>query len=390
MKKLLLLASVLLAFSCKQGSNETSKLVIVDVAKDYPEKEIYLQDIADIEYILLPTTDSILVNAYSRVSEEGMVARGGKVGEILLFDNKGKKLQGRICQRGQGPEEYNAVIYNIVDWKRKEVFIADYTTLKVFDFTGKYLRTLLKTDIMKLNICNLDDSHLLCSYSIANSETPYRPYFTLSKETGQADTLSVEIPRFIASNRKVIMDDGSVSNAYGYLPQITACSDRVWLTDLALDTVFILHPGQRLEPIMVPLLAPTQNPEAPLLYFLGMNDYYAWISRLARNVTVTMADMSANREKRERAYLYNRITQEWVAPVYRNRDFSSRDWDPTYINTMSVPNGYGLIQLSAMDLVEAYQKKQIVNEKLKQIASQLQEEDNPVLMMLKFKPHTGK
>ena len=59
--------------------------------------------------------------------------------------------------------------------------------------------------------------------------------------------------------------------------------------------------------------------------------------------------------------------------------------DPKFINTTAVPYGYGLIELNAMDLAEAYANNQITDEKLKEIASNLKEEDNPVLMILKFK-----
>lgn len=392
MKHIFLLLCLLVAIcSCKQKNNETTEIIVVNVAKDYPSKNIFLQDIADIEYIPIASSDSFLVNSsFSQISEEGIVARGGKAGEILLFDNKGQKLQGHICRRGQGPEEYTAVIANIVDWKRKEVFIADYGSLKVYDFSGNYLRTLLKEDIMRLNIKNLNENYLLCSYNNEYTTTPYRPFYTISKDTGKSDTLSFEIPRFIASNRHVTMEDGKVSHAHGYLPQIYSCSDKIWLTDVALDTVFILHADKHLEPVMIPLQAPTKDEEAPLLFFLGMNDQYAWVTRLARNVTTTMDDMIANHEKREKTYMYNRATQEWMEPIYRNKDFTSRTRDPQSINITSVPYGYGLVVLEAMDLVEAYQNNEIANEQLKVIASKLKEEDNPILMKLKFKPSTRK
>lgn len=371
--------------SCQKAGNDTG-IILVDVAKDNPEKEIYLQDIADVEYIPLVTSDSIIVNTFiSSVSENGIVARGGKVGEILLLDAKGQKLQGRICRRGQGPEEYNAIIFHIVDWKRKEVFIADYTSLKVYDFSGNYLRSLLKEDIMKMDIHNLNDDLLLCSKEKSGSQTPYRPYFTLSKETGKADTLSIEVPFFIASNRKILWDDGRTNDAYGYLPLIHTCADRIWLTALALDTVYQLNPDLSLTPVMAPLHAPTQNPDAPLLFFLGINDRHAYISRLPRHVTVKMSDMSAGREKRESLYLYDRKTQEWCKPIFRNRAITQNTTSPIFINRTAVPYGYGLVTLEAMDLVEAYQNNKITDEKLKAIASTLKEEDNPVLMLLKFK-----
>lgn len=386
MKYLILALALSFVCSCKQTNDKNIQLVTVDVAKDYPPKEVWLQDIADIGYIPLATTDSVLVNSdFSVVSNDGIVVRGGEVGEILLFDKQGQTLQGRICCQGQGPEEYTAVIFNIVDWQRKEVFIADFTTLKVYDFSGKYLRTLSRQSIMDLNITDLNRDYLLCSLFKEGNEDPYAPYFLLSKEDGKIDTLSIEIPRCIASDRKIVWDDGHTNNAYGILPQLHSCADKIWLTDVALDTIFVMHPDLHLEPVMVPLHAPTTNLEAPLLLFRGMNDRYAWISRLPRQVTVKMSDMVANREKREKLYMYDRNADEWCEPVYRNRAINNRKMDPKFINTTAVPYGYGLIELNAMDLAEAYANNQITDEKLKEIASNLKEEDNPVLMILKFK-----
>lgn len=374
--------------SCKQTSNQKqSQLVVVDVAKDYPAKEIWLQDIADVEYIPLATSDSALANFDTPVvSDDGIAIRGSGVGEILLFDRQGQALQGRICRRGQGPEEYTTIVRYIVDWKRKEVFIVDYQHLKVYDFEGNYRRTLLADcDMMMLDIDNLNPDYLLCSYNKTGAEEPYRPYFTLSKENGTTDTLAIEIPRFIASNRKVIMENGNSHKAHGYLPNLGKCTDRTYLTNVALDTVFALMPDRSLVAVMAPLHAPTRDPEAPLLYFRGMNDYYTWTSRLPRQVTVYMSDITAGREKREKLYMHNRRTGEWFEPIYRNRAIDNREIDPVFINTANVPYGYGLVMLGAADLAEAYANHQITDEKLKAIASNLKEEDNPVLMILKFK-----
>lgn len=386
MKYPIFILILLLVCSCEQTNDDKNRLIVVDVAKDYPQKEVWLQDIADIEYLPIATSDTMLVNSHpSVVSDKGIVVRGGKVGEILLFDQTGQRLQGRICSRGQGPEEYNAIIFNIVDWQRKEVFIADYTTLKVYDFSGKYLRTLKKENIMDLDIIDFNDDYLLASHLIQGCENPYRPYFLISKEDGKSDTLSIQVPRFIAGNRKILWDDGHSNDAYGLLPQLYSCTDKIFLTDVALDTVFVMHPDLSRQPVMVPLYAPSTNTEAPLLFFRGMNDYFAWASRMPRYVTVKMSDMIANREKREKLYMYNRKTDEWFEPIYRNRAFTNRNMDPKFISTTSVAYGYGLVELNAMNLVEAYGKNEIADQRLKEIASKLQEEDNPVLMILKFK-----
>lgn len=383
MKNITLLWILLAVCSCGKTKEAGTRLLTVDIAKDYPQKEICIQDIAEIDYLPIATTDSTLVNSIpSSVTKEGIVARGGRPGEILLFDGKGQNLVGRICRRGQGPEEYTAIIFNTVDWKRKEVFIADYTSLKVYDFAGRYLRTLLQEDIMAMDIHNLNDDYLLCGSDRKEAQTPYHPYFLLPKNGGEADSLSLKIPYFIASKRKILWDDGHTNDAYGTIPLLFSSADKIWLTNVALDTVFLLHPDLRIEPVMVPLHAPTKHPEAPLLFFRGMNDRYAWVSRLPRQVTVKMSDMEAGREKRENLYMHDRTTNEWFEPVYRNKAYKNED--RTYINLTSVPYGYGLVTLNAMDLTEAYRKNEITDDKLKKIASTLKEEDNPVLMLLKF------
>lgn len=384
MKHLILLLTLLAVCSCGNTKDEGTRLLVVDVAKDYPQKEIWIQDIADVEYLPIVTTDSILVNsAPSSVTKDGIVTRGGQVGEILLLDGKGQKLAGRICRRGQGPEEYMAIIFHIVDWKRKEVFIADYTSLKAYDFSGRYLRTLLKEDIMTMHIHNLNDDYLICSKDRQDAPTPYHPYFLLPKSGGTADSLAIQAPFFIASKRKILWDDGHKNDAYGFMPLLSSSADKLWLTCAALDTIFELQPDLKLKPVMVPLHAPTKDLEAPLLFFRGMNDRYAWVSRLPRQVTVRMSDMAAGREKRENVYVYDRATNEWCEPVYRNRAYKNPD--RVYINLTAVPYGYGLVTLNALDLVEAYRNNEITDERLKKIASTLKEEDNPVLMLLKFK-----
>lgn len=387
MKQITLFSIFLVLASCGERTQTASELLVADKNVDCPTQEIYLEDIADVDYIPLVTTDSILVNDYppESVTPEGIAVRGGQPGELLLLDPTGQKLVGRVCRCGQGPEEYTVIYRCVVDWKRREVYIADYTHLKAYDFAGNYLRTLLtKEEIAKLDICNLNADQLLCARERENCETPYRPYFTLSKADGRVDTLtSIELPRFIASNRTVLSNDGRSYNAHAFLPLLVGCADRMWLTALALDTIFQINPDRSLLPVMAPLRAPTRDEEAPLLHFRGMNDRYIWLSWVRRNVTVQLEHMEAGMREDLKIYMYDRKAQTWCEPAYRCRAWSG--FEPRYIFTDPLPYGYGLVMLNAMDLVEAYQNDELADERLRQIASTLREDDNPVLMRLKFK-----
>lgn len=387
MKQITLFSIFLALAACGERTQTASELLVADKNVDCPKQEIYLEDIADVDYIPLVTTDSILVNDYppESVTPEGIAVRGGQPGELLLLDPTGQKLVGRVCRCGQGPEEYTVIDRCVVDWQRCEVYIADYTHLKAYDFAGNYLRTLLtKEEIPMLDIRNLNADQLLCARERENCETPYRPYFTLSKADGRVDTLtSIELPRFIASNRTVLSNDGRSYNAHAFLPLLVGCADRMWLTALALDTIFQINPDRSLLPVMAPLRAPTRDEEAPLLHFRGINDRYVWLSWVRRNVTVQLEHMEAGMREDLKIYMYDRKAQTWCEPAYRCRAWSG--FEPRYIFTDPLPYGYGLVMLNAMDLVEAYQNDELADERLREIASTLREDDNPVLMRLKFK-----
>lgn len=387
MKQIAYFSIFLALAACGERTQTASELLVADKNVDCPTQEIYLEDIADVDYIPLVTTDSVLLGDIvpTSISPEGIALRGGQPGELLLLDPTGQKLVGRVCRCGQGPEEYTVIYRCVVDWQRCEVYIADYTHLKAYDFAGNYLRTLLtKEEIAKLDICNLNADQLLCARERENCETPYRPYFTLSKADGRVDTLtSIELPRFIASNRTVLSNDGRSYNAHAFLPLLVGCADRMWLTALALDTIFQINPDRSLLPVMAPLRAPTRDEEAPLLHFRGINDRYVWLSWVRRNVTVQLEHMEAGMREDLKIYMYDRKAQTWCEPVYRCRAWNG--FEPRYIFTDPLPYGYGLVMLNAMDLVEAYQNDELADERLREIASTLREDDNPVLMRLKFK-----
>ena len=56
------LLSMVLFFGCESGVKTENGLITVDVSKSYPKKELILQDLFDIEYIPLKTTDEFLTS----------------------------------------------------------------------------------------------------------------------------------------------------------------------------------------------------------------------------------------------------------------------------------------------------------------------------------------
>ncbi len=50
------------------SQSKTGDLPVFDISKNYPEKEIRLQDIADVEYVPLETTDDLLLSGEASLS----------------------------------------------------------------------------------------------------------------------------------------------------------------------------------------------------------------------------------------------------------------------------------------------------------------------------------
>ncbi len=77
-----LLAAILLVVLAGCGENKQlhDDLITVDLSKSYPKKELILQDLMDVEYIALETTDTFLT--------QGLVQDIGE--KILLVKNRNR------------------------------------------------------------------------------------------------------------------------------------------------------------------------------------------------------------------------------------------------------------------------------------------------------------
>ena len=100
------LAAILLVVFVGCGGNKQSNddLIIVDVSKNYPKKELILQNFMDVEYIVLETTDEFLTQGLVRdVGKECLlVTNRNNDGDILIFDRKTGKGLRKINRQGQG------------------------------------------------------------------------------------------------------------------------------------------------------------------------------------------------------------------------------------------------------------------------------------------------
>ena len=84
MKWIITISAILLfaLAGCGKDKQSTNELITVDVTKNYPEKELTLQDFMDVEYIPLETNDEF-------VTQGKVMAIGAEVILITIWANDG-------------------------------------------------------------------------------------------------------------------------------------------------------------------------------------------------------------------------------------------------------------------------------------------------------------
>ncbi len=95
MKRLPFYFWVSLALASCQGGKEAvnQALPVIDMNEDYPEKEIVLQDIADISYIPLETNDEFLFDGSVEVVTDQYVNQRTSGKRRLLLQPAGESTQ---------------------------------------------------------------------------------------------------------------------------------------------------------------------------------------------------------------------------------------------------------------------------------------------------------
>ena len=97
MKVNLISAVLLFALAgCGKDKQSTDELVTINVSKDYPEKELILQDIMDVEYIALETTDEFITHGnVMDIGEKFIIVKTQTTGTYSFLTGKRGKLYGK-------------------------------------------------------------------------------------------------------------------------------------------------------------------------------------------------------------------------------------------------------------------------------------------------------
>lgn len=360
---------------CQCKSELPRSDIEIDISTQYPQKkEIYLQDIASIEYVPLETTQDIIFERGFRIfhlSDQYIFALNRGKGDIFTFHRNGK-IAAYFNHRGQGDEEYWGVQSIIFDERNNELYVFESTSQKVlvYSVTGEYQRSFKYPVDVQPVAYNFDEESILVydEGNFHNSSFSSKPYMFLSKRDGSIiSTLNLTLPV-----------------RYPNLPipiPINRYDGRDFvIADISSDTIYQLTKEKKIIPLLIRI--PSVHKSEPRI---------VWTSELKTEqfilLNITALDIDAARSKKNyfsTTLMHEFNTNETNEIILINSDFPFWDWNTDIARDVAIPQNMVVSLIDAPILKESY-KTRMLNGELEQLVSTLDDKDIPLLMIIQFK-----
>lgn len=371
-----LLTSMLFA-GCSNSSS--IEIINMDVTRNYPNKELILQEFMDVEYVLLESNEEFVVsNTILAIGEKYIILKNtGNEGTVFSFDRKTGRALYKFNHRGQGPEEYTFINSCVLDEDNNEIFINDAVSKKivVYDIFGNYRRNLIYKEGAEYMNMFLFGKEGLIAYDMSEiykdgenkgNESYYR---LLSRKDGRI-IKEINIPYEVIQGT-IAEKDGMM--AVFLVNTITPYKGDFFISETSTDTIY-RYVAIKNELIPFIVKSKTSNPE----YYISMEtmtDQYFFMRVFkneldTRRMTVPSTEMVYDKQEKN---LYN--------PIITNKDYKELTVSLTPINRNDI-TAYQVI--NADKLVKAYKEKKLQG-KLNEICATLKEDSNPVIVIMKSK-----
>ena len=395
MKKIIFILAILLTVSAEsRGQRQAGNngIITVDVTKSYSQKkELILQDFMDVEYISLETNDDFVNQGLVMdIGKKIIVVTNRQVrnGDIFIYDRTGKALR-KINRKGLSSEEYTNFLDIILDEDNNEMYVNEPFKRKilVYDLYGKFKRSFpYKGDgQFYTELFNYDRDNLICcdkynkGYSfvllskkdgsiVKEIKIPFKKKISLeqrlytTEKTDKANTVTTTVRTASPPSNHIFYDTGN------------------WmLLEHSSDTVYSFLSDYSLRPSLV-RTPPIQSMDPGVfLKSIFFHDRYIFMETV-KNVY----DFKRKTGFPETFFLYDKQEKNFFGYTIYNGDYSTKK--EIYINYLRTVN----YEIGSWESLEAYQlvddyKKGILKGKLKEIAAKLDEDDNPVIMLIKHK-----
>ena len=404
MKKFYLILTCAALYACGGGNKQqatatyekmeeetTISLPILDLEKKYPQKVITLQDIADVEYIVLESHNEALISAPYTVVTDSMIITYSPLEDNVIFFQRNGKFSHSFNRKGQSGKEYTGISDMRVNVATKEIYINDNLKrcVQVYTYNGEYIRTLkLKSTphngYLMGTIYNCDEEHILAEdrwHVDEQKERPtnHQPYYRISTSDASISRLPLYIEKRIRDGFNWYDEESDTfgSMGIGFSP-VAYINDELIITDFGLDTVYS-YKENLLTPIAIRKNR-MKSEDVPIVAGIEAitDKYYLWYAFEKDIKKTTWPDWTYLQDRRTGKCIQTKLVDKNITD--KKHRFRSR---PS-ANGYTVPKHHIMQYYPAYVLIELLEEGKLQGE-LKEIASKLTEEDNPVIMLAKFK-----
>lgn len=362
------------------GANEnvSGEYVTINVSKDYPEKKLILQDVMDVEYIPLETTDEFITHGdVMDVGENVLIVKNSKNdGNIFLFDRKTGKGIRKINRLGQGVEEYSVIRGVTLDEDNNELFVTHTGKISVYDLDGQFKRSFnfIDTESDYFKVFNYDRDKLITYNNKGNGMVPEQQpcYLILSKQDG---SVIQEIVTPSEGHKTLVILGGNGEKAIPVFETTTRTSDNWVLMNLSSDTLYTYLPDGPIKPFIVRTPSIHSMDTEIFLFVEGVTSRYYFMRATEKKLDKKMR------------FLVSRLAYDKQEDTIFEYEIYNADFlyeRPVYwISSINqeIANWY---PFDASELTEAYKDGKLKG-RLNEIAAGLNEESNPVIMLTKYK-----
>ena len=371
---------------CRKEANQDDNFITIDVTKSYSQKELILQDFMDVEYIPLEMNDDFLCQGFVQAVGKDIILMRNFIrdGNLFIFDRKTGKGLKKINRRGQGGEEYTNIDAIILDEDNGEIFVNDIGARRilVYDLDGNYKRSFKhKEGAMYDRIYNFDRENLICYDGFVGNDgmAPKQSFMIISKQDGII-THEIDISYEEKILTALIVQKGDMTwgaNPSNHYPIVPYMNNFV-LIDSSSDTIYSYSQNHTMEPFIV-RTPPVGTMEPEVFLFPNiLTDRYYFMRTVKKEY-----DFETNSGFPSTDLVYDKYEKRIFRCTIYNDDFTNKE--QAILPWMPMNNEIATWHLlQAPQLIESYERG-ILKGRLKEVAAGLDEEDNPVIMLIKHK-----
>lgn len=356
---------------------EQNTIIEVDLSGSYPQKDLFLQDIAEVRYVPLETSEQSLLKSIRFVAmRDDKIIITDFSHQVLVFDSAGRYIS-KISRKGPGPSDYQSIAYTAVDFDKQLVYIEDVMGIKAYDFDGYLIKKLPKPDYTSASMLYVWDSERLIAYYETKGmkeagDTLLGNYFFINTETGARTPVGINIPD-PASNSVTEIRDGMYRSRIVPIYTMLKSDGKVVISDYIYPSVYEYSPNG-LNLIIEKKYGDDMNCLSSV--YLVSDKYIIF-----RTIKTSGHDKVENYKLEEvHDFIYNRLTDAITEGGIYNRDWESAG--------ACFVEGWGndlpkntLVQSIRIDNLVELNEKGRLSGPLKALADTIDPDSNDILMI---------